>query len=462
MITEQETALVRHCIDFALAKGASGIRITLTKSTEDQIATLDGEIDKVTHCADRSISAAIFADGRFGSFSTNRLEEAPLEEFITNAIETVRLLTPDPFRVLPAPERCCKTALTGLELGSYCGEYAGISPEDRRKAALDASMYGKCDFLPEGLKLVSEEGEYSDSEYDVLVIDSQGLYCRHSETSYDYGVELTLEDGNGDKYSDYWWTSSPFRSSFDPSDCSATAIRRAAARVGAGPVESGKYNMVIGCEVSSRLVSPLLNALSAYSIQQGKSFLVGSEGKKIFSSGLTIVDEPWRKGDCCSKLFDSEGVATAPSDIIAGGVISRYFVNTYMSGKLGIPPTIEEAVRPRLLPWAGRTDGSNANATCGTGAPSDRFDLMRLCGSGILVTDFNGGNCNMTTGDFSYGVSGHLFRDGKIVAPVSEMLITGNFIELWNKLTAAGSDYRECASKQVPSLAFAGVDFSGE
>ena len=177
------------------------------------------------------------------------------------------------------------------------------------------------------------------------------------------------------------------------------------------------------------------------------SFLVGSEGKKLFSEGLNLMDEPWRKGESGAKLFDSEGVATETAPIIEGGVVKRYFVNTYMSGKMGISPTVEEAVRPRLCGWPSQG--------------LDRDALMRQCRNGILVTDFNGGNCNMTTGDFSYGISGQLFEDGKPVRPVHEMLITGNFLTLWNNLLAAGSDFRPCATRLIPSLAFKEVDFSG-
>ena len=45
--------------------------------------------------------------------------------------------------------------------------------------------------------------------------------------------------------------------------------------------------------------------------------------------------------------------------------------------------------------------------------------------------------------------------------PVSEMLVTGNFISLWNNLLAAGDDSRQCKSKLIPTLAFKDVDFSG-
>ncbi|MBO4671586.1 MAG: TldD/PmbA family protein [Bacteroidales bacterium] len=456
MITRTERDIALACLDFAREAGAQGARITLNKSIEDLIATLDGEVDKVTRCADRSLSIALFVDGSYGSFSVNKMDPESLRDFIFKAAETVRMLAPDPCRVLPDPERCCKTAREGTEMDIYDPAREAVSPDERREAALAAAVTPRCSGKAlepalscghEGMRLVSEEGEYSDSVFDTLVVDSQGLECRHTETSFDYGVEVTVEDPEGNKYSDYWWTSSPRRSDFDASDCGAEAIRRACAQAGSSPAPSGKYNMVISRDMASRLVTPLLNALNGYSIQQGNSFLVGSEGKQLFCPGLGIMDEPWRKGEAGSKLFDGEGVATCEAPIIENGTVKRFFINSYMAGKLGMAPTVEDAIRPRVLPWP---------------APGlDADTLMRECGDGILVTDFNGGNCNMTTGDFSYGISGQLFRDGKSVRPVSEMLITGNFLELWKHLLAAGSDYRPCATKLVGSLAFSAVDFSG-
>ena len=87
-------------------------------------------------------------------------------------------------------------------------------------------------------------------------------------------------------------------------------------------------------------------------------------------------------------------------------------------------------------------------------------DILDLCGSGILVTDFNGGNCNSATGDFSYGVSGFLFENGKITSPIDSMLITGNMTDLWSSLLAAGSDPVPGMSRQVPTLAFRDVTFN--
>ena len=72
MITEQEINIARKCIDIAAAKGADAVRVSLNKCVSDSVTMLNGEVDKVTHSADRSLYFYIFAEGRYGTFSTNR------------------------------------------------------------------------------------------------------------------------------------------------------------------------------------------------------------------------------------------------------------------------------------------------------------------------------------------------------------------------------------------------------
>ena len=440
----KEISAARYALEHAAAEGASDCRVTFCGSKMDLVNTLDGEVDRTTSCLDSSIQISLFVDGRFGTFSTNKLEEESLGDFVKKAVEAVRMLAPDECRRMPRPERKERGALTGLELGLYDPEYEKITSEDRVRVALGASL-GEAS--GEGWTLVSEEGEYCDSLERTLILDSEGLEARHAETSFEYSVEVTIMTPDGERYSGFWWDASSERSGLDAPACGRRALELAVAQIGSEPAGSGKYTMVVDADCASTLVSPILNALSAYSIQQGCSFLKDSLSKKVFPEGLTIL-EKGRESGPGARLFDSEGVAVPDSPIIEKGVVKQYFVNTYMSAKTGLEPTSEEAVRPLVERWP-------------SGGPSNREEILSKCGRGILVTDFNGGNFNKTTGDFSYGVEGFLFEDGKIVRPVSEMLATGNILSLWAGLLYAGADPRKALAKQVPTLAFANVDFSG-
>ena len=446
-LTEQEIALAARCLETALAKGAQKARVTLNKSCMDLIGTLNGEVDKVTHCLDRSISLALFVDGRYGSFSINKLENNALDDFVDKALGTARLLAEDPCRDLPAPERTAKDAVNGTELGLYDTASLGMDAGKRLDIALGASIFKGTEATP-SWTLVSEEAEYSDSIFDTLVIDTQGLRCRHTESSFEYGVEMTIKDAGGNKYSGYWWNSTPRLSELGADRICAVALERAVAQIGPCALPSGKYRCVIDSECASRLVTPLLSALGGYALQQNNSFLMNTLGKKVFHEGMTVMDACRRPGESGSRLFDSEGVATRERPVVENGVVKEYFINTYMAAKMQMDPTVEDAIRPKVMPWPRKG--------------LDRAAILAMCGDGILVTGFNGGNSNSATGDYSFGIEGFEFKDGKIVRPVSEMLMTGNLVTLWNGLLAAGDDARPCKSKLIPTLAFENVDFSGE
>ena len=445
MLTEREIALARASMEFALEHGAQKVRVTLNKSLMELFGVLNGELDKVTHALDRSLQVALFVDGRFGSFSSNRLEEEGLKAFLLDAIDTVRTLEPDPARNLPDPARTAKDALTGQELNLFDPAYEGLTSEKRREFALSSSIWARKAALEKGFTLISEEGEYSDSLFDMVVMDSNGLFARHTETSFEIGYEVTVEDPDGNRFASYWWDATPKLSAILPSlgTCCEKAVERAAAQIGPMDHPGGKCNIVVDSECASKFLTPVLNALGGYAVQQKNSFLLDKVGQRVFPERLTILDCPRNPGETGSRLYDSEGVATQEFPIVDKGVVTRYFINTYIAGKTGMAPTVEDATRPKVVPFGG----------CKT-----REDLMRKVGSGILITGFNGGNSNTSTGDFSYGIEGFAFEDGRITHPVREMLVTGNFIDLWNNLVATADDARLCMSKLIPTLAFENTD----
>ena len=468
MLEKDEKILTQECLKMALAAGAYKARASLSKNTMNIVATLDGEVDKVTACLDRSITVNMFVDGRYGTFSTNKLDADSLRSFIGRAVETTRMLAPDQCRDLPAPSRTAKDAVSGDELGICDPAWQSVTPEQRIAFALENGCGRSCSsaslpprtgpaqktssekhVLPQPVhkwKLISEEGEYSDSEYWNYVMDTQGTEVLHAETSFEFFTELTIQDSRGRKYSGGWWEAAPLLKDFHPEKVAPAALEEAVMQIGPRRYSSGKYRAVIDSEVSQKVLNPILNALNAFNVQQKNSFLTDALGKQVFPAGLDIMDMPRIPGEACGKMFDSEGVATANHYIVKDGVVQEFFVNTYMANKLGVAPTIEDATRPVI---------------CKYGNEVSRQDIMDFCQDGILITDFCGGNSNPATGDFSYAIQGYRFKDGKILHPVREMLITGNIVDLWSHLLAAGDDARRCRAKLTPTLAFDQVDFSG-
>ena len=625
----------------ALDAGASAVMVSLDKAKTEIYALLDGEIDNIRQTGDRSLTFNIYADGKYGTFSTNRFEEESLRDFLCKAVETVRMLVADPFRGLPDKKDLATDAVNGDEMGLCWYGYDSVSRDEKLEMAKRVSVFGEfsAPSSDRSWRVVSEEVEYNNTLSDTYLTSSDGCRCRQTETSFEVSSQVTVEDNDGNKYSGLWWDYGVSPEKVLTSECGRKAVEMAVMQISPVNADKGKYTMVVSRLVSGRLLQPVLNALSSLSVYQKSSFLVDALGKQVFSKGLNVMDMPLEKGKSGAILFETDGRACRNREIISDGVVKENFTSIYMSRKLGIPPTSSCPNRPVLQPFVseemlgwerggghcgvsgagfggyglggdcgevsgdgreadlgvasgdGRgverceTSGSGLGGDCGEvsgagfgavnggergvergavsggergaelgvvnggergveldvvngggrgvglsaasgdghgaelgavngvergaelgvvngsergvergvvnggglgavsggwrgteladglgaerGLKANPFvneiaqkDILDLCGSGILVTDFNGGNCNSATGDFSYGVSGFLFENGKITSPIDSMLITGNMTDLWSNLLAAGSDPVPGMSRQVPTLAFRDVTFN--
>lgn len=620
-ISGAEIEIADKSVQMALDAGASAVMVSLDKAKTEIYALLDGEIDNIRQTGDRSLTFNIYADGKYGTFSTNRFEEESLRDFLCKAVETVRMLVADPFRGLPDKNDLATDAVNGDEMGLCWYGYDSVTREEKLEMARRVSVFGEfsAPSSDRNWRVVSEEVEYNNTLSDTYLTSSDGCRCRQTETSFEVRSQVTVEDNDGNKYTGLWWDYGVSPEKVMASECGRKAVEMAVMQIAPVNADKGKYTMVVSRLVSGRLLQPVLNALSSLSVYQKSSFLVDALGKQVFSKGLNVMDMPLEKGKSGAILFETDGRACRNREIISDGVVKENFTSIYMSRKLGIPPTSSCPNRPVLQPFVseellggerggelgvelgversgghcgvsgdgrdasglggasgdgrgvelgavnggergvergemsgaglggergdglgvelsaasgdgrgvelgavsgdgrgverGEMSGSGLGAVsgggrgaelgemsgsglcgdcgevsgdvfgavngagCGTelvgglgaerGLKADPFvneiaqqDILDLCGSGILVTDFNGGNCNSATGDFSYGVSGFLFENGKITSPIDSMLITGNMTDLWSNLLAAGSDPVPGMSRQVPTLAFRDVTFN--
>lgn len=548
-ISGAEIEIADKSVQMALDAGASAVMVSLDKAKTEIYALLDGEIDNIRQTGDRSLTFNIYADGKYGTFSTNRFEEDSLRDFLCKAVETVRMLVADPFRGLPDKKDLATDAVNGDEMGLCWYGYDSVTRDEKLEMAKRVSVFGEfsAPSSDRNWRVVSEEVEYNNTLSDTYLTSSDGCRCRQTETSFEVSSQVTVEDNDGNKYTGLWWDYDVSPEKVLSSECGRKAVEMAVMQIAPVNADKGKYTMVVSRLVSGRLLQPVLNALSSLSVYQKSSFLVDALGKQAFSKGLNVMDMPLEKGKSGAILFETDGRACRNRGIITDGVVKENFTSIYMSRKLGIPPTSSCPNRPVLQPFVSEEllrgerggghcgvsgagfDGSGLGGDCGDvsgdgfgavnggergvelgvasgdgrgaelgvvsgggrgveldvvndggrgtelagglgaerGLKADPFvneiaqrDILDLCRSGILVTDFNGGNCNSATGDFSYGVSGFLFENGKITSPIDSMLITGNMTDLWSNLLAAGSDPVPGMSRQVPTLAFRDVTFN--
>ena len=375
-ISGAEREIADKSVQMALDAGASAVMVSLDKAKTEIYALLDGEIDNIRQTGDRSLTFNIYADGKYGTFSTNRFEEDSLRDFLCKAVETVRMLVADPFRGLPDKKDLATDAVNGDEMGLCWYGYDSVSRDEKLEMARRVSVFGEFSVSSSdrNWRVVSEEVEYNNTLSDTYLTSSDGCRCRQTETSFEVSCQITVEDNDGNKYTGLWWDYGVSPEKVLTSECGRKAVEMAVMQIAPVNADKGKYTMVVSRLVSGRLLQPVLNALSSLSVYQKSSFLVDALGKQVFSKGLNVVDMPLAKGKSGAILFETDGRACRNREIITDGVVKENFTSIYMSRKLGIPPTSSCPNRPVLQPFVSeellggeRGDGLGAVNGCGRG-----------------------------------------------------------------------------------------------
>ena len=105
MITDNNKALTQWAMDFALKNGAQSAKLVLYNNSSSSFELRNAKMDRLQQSTENGLSISLYVDGRYGSFSTHRLDKKELETLILNGIESTRYLAPDASRVLPDPSR---------------------------------------------------------------------------------------------------------------------------------------------------------------------------------------------------------------------------------------------------------------------------------------------------------------------------------------------------------------------
>jgi len=429
----------RQGMAFALEAGADGCFTSAGSGASTQFEFRDGRIEKVQQSASRGLTVRLYVDGRYSSHATTDLRPEALRRFIADAVALTRHLEPDPYRVLTDPSLYAGRAELNLDLEDPAIEAVGREQCLEWLAAMDREAHAD-------KRVVSATTSVTSGRSAAAMVSSNGFEGTRGGTGIAWGGSVTLDEGNGKRPEAHKHVHGNHLEGLPaPEATAAEALSRALERLGASKASSEKAMMVVDREAAGRLVGALLGALSAGGIQQKRSFLAGKKGQPVAGELLTITDNPLIPRGLGSRLFDGEGIAARRMPVFERGIPLNYYVDTYYGRKLGWEPTT----------------GGSSNLTFALG-DKNRDELLAEAGRGFYVTGWLGGNSDGTTGDFSFGIRGHKIENGKKGAPIMEMNVTGNFLELWKNLSAVGNDPYPFSSVRVPTLVFKDVNFSGK
>lgn len=431
-------------VEFALAEaknaGASAAEAGANISQGLAVTVRLGEVETVEHTRDKGLGLTVYFGQRSGSASTTDISHEALRDTVRAACAIAKHTAEDDCAGLADPARLARQF---PDLGLHYPWNPDISQ------AIELARAAETAAREADARVTNSEGA-SLSTHEGLEVygNTHGFLGAQASTRHSLSLSVIAQDQAG-MQRDYWYTVARDPKRLEsPQAVGLEAARRTLRRLGSRQLSTRECPVLFEAPIASSLVSHFVNAVRGSSLYRQASFLLDSLGQPVFADFVRLHEQPHLKGALGSATFDGEGVATQARDLVRGGVLQGYVLDSYSARKLKMSTT-------------GNAGGVH-NLTLDPGPESlDFAQLLKRMHTGLLVTELIGFGVNIVTGDYSRGAAGFWVENGVVQYPVEEITIAGNLRRMFRQVLAAGSDVDtrgnlRCGSILIENMTVAG------
>ena len=223
-----------------------------------------------------------------------------------------------------------------------------------------------------------------------------------------------------------------------PEDLAKEAARIAVTMLDARAAPAGEQVVVLAPGDSGILLHEAVgHGLEADFNRKGTSRYSGRIGEMVASELCTVVDDgtlPKLRG---SIHGDDEGALSRYNVLIENGKLVAYMHDRISARHYGIEPAGNGRRQSYRHPPVPRMTN-----TYMLGGNSDPEEIIKSTKKGIYCKTFSGGQVKISNGDFVFQVvESYLIEDGKLTAPIKDVIIIGNGPDALAKVSMVGNDF---------------------
>lgn len=419
-MTYQEFAT--RAMEYAKSIGCASSELYYANGESFEVNANAGEIDRYSVSREAGVSVRVSFGGKEGYAYTERIDEP--EKLVDHAADNAKSIETEDEH----PMQVRQTYQTVSRADS-----ALKHKTESERIQLAKRLEELCLALDPRVKRVV----YCTAGYDsgsVVMENSLGLKAERSTNSSFLYVMPSVEDGLELQ------TGFAFRMGQEAADaegCAKEAVEDALGKLGASPVDSGCYRVILKPYAMGDLLSAFAPMFSADQAQKGCSLLANKEGQIIADEKITLWDDPF--DPVAPRAFDGEGTPCVKKAVIENGVLRTLLHNLKTAKKAGLESTGNASRRSAasavgVSPTVFRIEPGNMSYE----------ELLRELDSGLVISELEGlhAGVDAVSGDFSLKAAGFLVENGAVVRPVSNITIAGNFVSMMKDVAGVGNDLR--------------------
>jgi PmbA protein len=435
LLTQDEADLrdaAMRAVERAARRGATA-RASAHHEGIARIAVRHGEVETAERSGTQVLGLTVFHQGRRGVASTASFDPAAIERLVDEAMMIAHHVQPDPDAGLPPADSLAYTGISPLL-------YAD-SPRDPDTLLTAAMLADRIASEVAGVDPRLRVGES-------VAVATEGLwalatsdgFCRSIRRSNDGRWSVMLAQDEGGSTSAFCQSQERSVDALAPPvQLVRTAADRARAALGARAIASRRCPVLFVPRTAMSLVSDLAGALTGMAQFRGMTFLRAPLGQRVTASHLHLTEDPFEPLGLASGAFDSEGIAGSARPILRDGVVEGLFLSSVSGRKLGMTST-------------GNADGFYNLRLTSSAPGGDWPAMLRMLGTGLVVTEFQGGKTDPASGNWTQAIKGLWVEGGEVVHPVTDVTLAGQMPAMLNGIRAVGDDVERQGALRTGSI----------
>ena len=432
----------------------SGEEVYLSTGVDTDMQAYQGAIENLSTATSSGIGIRILRDGvrgaQVGTAWAGSLDDGAIRDALREARDNARFATEDEFLTFARPDGVLPASLS-------------LSDDSVLKTPLDEKI--EMAITLERLVRTGDprirqvdSSNYADYVAEAVIASTTGIRAAYARSGTYVSVEAIANDGGNDQTG---WGLSAGRA---PRDVDITvaakdAIDRATRMLGAVKPKSMRCTAVFDPRSTATLLTIIGGALSGEAVNYGRSFFANRIGEDVASSLFTLRDDPTDPRHFSASVFDGEGLACRPNELINAGQLRSFVYDTVSAKRAG---TISNGCAVRGGIAGSPSPGCRALQL--QPGDLDQSEIFRSVANGIYVESLTGvhSGVNPISGDFSVGVTGLMIRNGELAEPVREITVASTLQRMLLDIAFVGNDVEWLpGSAAGQSLAIEGIAVSG-
>ena len=440
---------LEQIIEKGLALGLEAVEVYASTRESNTLKVNDGNLESYNMSDILGISIRGLLDGKMAYVYAESYDEETITTALNNLVANVKVIG------VTEPEFMFEGGATYTEVPVVESDYKQHTTDEKIALLKDIEKQ----ILAKDERIVKVGYcQYTEVSSNVQIINSKGLNLKKSNSYISTFAGALATDGK-DTYTGF---SGDVNFSFDKLEKSKIideAAKTALDQIGAGFVQSGKYPVVLHRDVASQIVGAFASVFVGDSAIRKMTILTDKIGEKVFGDNITLIDDPFTDKALIKTPFDDEGVPCNTKNIVENGVFKGFMHSLKTANFYGVAPTGNGFKAGA----AGGVSTSPVNLYLQEGSLS-KDEIIATVEKGIYVTDVAGlhAGLNPISGDFNVQSKGFLIENGKLGAPITLFVVSGNFFEMMNNVEEIGNDIEErfngvaSPTLKIKSLAISG------